>query len=95
MYRKVKVMIMADKFLNDWCKKQYPDRDIISNPISFEELAKDYWSIVETRCKEVTVEYGNDIAIANYKSGFPINNIEQNQYLFKMVIIFIILLIIL
>ncbi len=80
---------MADKFLSQWCTSQYPDRDLVTNPITFEELSKDYWSIVETGSRQAAVDYGNDIEIANYRSGFPIDNVAKNSYLFETVNIYL------
>ena len=35
-----------------------------------ESLIKDYWRIVETQCTEVKVDYGSDLDIQKYRSGF-------------------------
>ena len=36
-------------------------------------LERDYWEIVETHRREVTVEYGNDVDTDTYGSGFPLS----------------------
>lgn len=61
---------MADVFYANWLKKHYNDRDTTHNPPTMEELAKDYWDMVETGTKEATVEYANDIDTLRYASGF-------------------------
>lgn len=37
---------------------------------SVDALIKDYWRIVETQCNEVKVDYGSDLDIQQYRSGF-------------------------
>lgn len=76
---------MADKFKAFWLKqKQFMD-STASNPTAsstatdaeeptIEQLAKDYWDMVETRNREAIVEYANDIDTAEYVSGFQRNN---------------------
>jgi hypothetical protein len=56
---------MADLFRAKWVEKYYPD----GNP-SYDQLARDYWDMVETRTKSAEVEYANDLEIAKYRSGF-------------------------
>ena len=38
-----------------------------------ENLERDFWEIVETHTRQVTVEYGNDVDTATYGSAFPIS----------------------
>lgn len=58
---------MADQFYKNWIDKYHN-----GNPnISLDELAKDYWDIVETGSKKAVVEYANDIDTQKYSSGFP------------------------
>ena len=37
-----------------------------------EELIKEYWRIVEKCEDKVAVEYGNDLDVIEYGSGFPV-----------------------
>eukprot|EP00934_Nitzschia_sp_Nitz4_P008949 Nitzschia sp. Nitz4//scaffold188_size43225//5035//7408//NITZ4_007342-RA/size43225-snap-gene-0.35-mRNA-1//1//CDS//3329539835//8939//frame0 len=36
-------------------------------------LERDYWEIVETRSREIAVEYGNDVDTSEFGSGFPLS----------------------
>lgn len=65
---------MADKFYETWCKQHYGD----AIP-SHEQIAKDYWMIVETQCEKAFVEYGNDIDTKVFGSGFPDNDINNSD----------------
>jgi hypothetical protein len=80
---------MADKFKAAWIEKHYPPSASSSSssaPSSsssgatstgeptHEQLAKDYWDMVETRSREASVEYANDIDTAEYASGFHRND---------------------
>lgn len=56
---------MADAFYKSWIKKHHE-----GETVSLEQVAKDYWDMVETRSTEATVEYANDIDTAEYCSGF-------------------------
>ena len=38
-----------------------------------ENLERDYWDIVETHSRQVTVEYGNDVDAAAFGSAFPLS----------------------
>jgi len=33
-------------------------------------LTRDYWRVVETQCTRVKVDYGSDLDISSYRSGF-------------------------
>lgn len=68
---------MADKFRKEWGEKYYTD----NREMSYEELARDYWTVVETSSKEIEVEYANDIEILKYRSGFvsPRNSTLNNH----------------
>ena len=56
---------MADKFCTAWSEKYYNGGEM-----TMEQLAKDYWDIVETSSKDAVVDYGNDVDTAIYSSGF-------------------------
>lgn len=55
--------------------------DITKYPTS--ELIKDYWHIVETESDSISVDYGSDLDISKYKSGFlrykPNGMIDNNN----------------
>ena len=38
-----------------------------------QNLEQDYWNIVETRSREIAVEYGNDVDTNEFGSGFPLS----------------------
>lgn len=38
-----------------------------------ENVERDYWEVVETHSKEVSVEYGNDVDTQSFGSGFPLS----------------------
>lgn len=57
---------MADKFYNSWIESNHR-----GETVRLEDLAKDYWDLVETNNRAVSVEYGNDIDTNKYSSGFP------------------------
>lgn len=57
---------MADAFYADWCKKHYGEGVTPTQ----EQLAKDYWEMVETNNRQAAVEYGNDLDTTKYMSGF-------------------------
>lgn len=56
---------MADTFKKKWCEKYYE-----GNAATQEQLAKDYWGMVETNNKEAEVSYGNDLDTSTFGSGF-------------------------
>ena len=74
---------MASAFTKDYKAKNYPDHDLVDKEESSdsegrrrfaaENLEHDYWDIVETRSREVAVEYGNDIDTNEFGSGFPLS----------------------
>ena len=61
---------MADAFTRRWSETHYDGQ-----VMSLEDLAKDYWDMVEMGTgfvtKRATVEYANDIDTLKYASGFP------------------------
>jgi len=56
----------ASKFAKEYKNRFYPDLRFTP-----ENLERDYWDIVETRNREVSVEYGNDVDTDKFGSGFP------------------------
>lgn len=54
----------ADQFYKEWVSKYYTETPNI------DQLSKEYWDIVETRKREVAVEYGNDLDTNTVGSGF-------------------------
>jgi len=38
-----------------------------------QNLERDYWDIVETHTREISVEYGNDVDTTDFGSGFPLS----------------------
>ena len=46
--------------------------------MTYDDIARDYWAIVETSIAEVEVEYANDIELMKYRSGFvpPLNHTD-------------------
>eukprot|EP01038_Epipyxis_sp_PR26KG_P007815 gene7815-10617_t len=72
---------MADQFYNDWIQKHY--KNSVTNEIvlpTHEQLAHDYWNMVETNNQEVKVEYANDIDITKYTSGFyTLDDIQKSS----------------
>jgi hypothetical protein len=74
---------MASKVTKEYKAKNYPEHDRLSKCEEGEErerrifkpenLERDYWDIVETRSREVAVEYGNDINTDEFGSGFPLS----------------------
>jgi hypothetical protein len=71
---------MASAFTKDYKAKNYPNDD--ADPDSEdgerarftpENLERNYWDIVETRSREIAVEYGNDIDTNEFGSGFPLS----------------------
>ena len=77
---------MASKFTKEYKARNYPEHDLVNSNSSeevskddarktftAENLEKDYWTIVETRNREIAVEYGNDINTDEFGSGFPLS----------------------
>jgi hypothetical protein len=75
---------MASKFTKEYKAKNYPEHDQVKEQhngveeskrklFCTENLEKDYWSIVETRSREISVEYGNDVNTDEFGSGFPLS----------------------
>ncbi len=63
---------MANEFKAKWVEKYYKDKEtgeINTPPLS--ELEKDYWKVVELQTEELNVEYGNDLDVEEFWSGFP------------------------
>ena len=58
----------ASSFTKDYVAKNYHGNDF-----SPENVEQDYWDIVETRSREVAVEYGNDVDTNEFGSGFPLS----------------------
>jgi histone demethylase JARID1 len=63
---------MADEFAKNWQETHHSGKDA-----DLEVLCKDYWDLVETNSRSVTVEYGNDIDTSVYGSGFPSKSLKQ------------------
>lgn len=73
---------MADTFKRNWIIRQLKFANKLSNKslddidnidisrYSVNTIIKDYWRIVETQSDTVTVDYGSDLDISKYKSGF-------------------------
>ena len=49
-------------------------------PMSLDDLARDYWSMVDTQNKSAVVEYGNDIDVDSYQSGFSAAYESPTEY---------------
>jgi histone demethylase JARID1 len=75
---------MASIKAKQWKHENYPDHDLVKQHavdgedaarklFSPENLERDYWDIVETHNREMTVEYGNDIDVTSFGSGFPLS----------------------
>eukprot|EP01031_Cornospumella_fuschlensis_P042541 gene42541-51979_t len=65
---------MADKFLKEWIDKHY-------NGVTptHQQLAKDYWEMVETAMRTAEVQYGNDVDTTTYGSCFPVDSSSVGQ----------------
>ncbi len=63
---------MANEFKAKWIEHHYKDKEtgVVFTP-ALSELEKDYWRVVETQVEEFNVEYGNDLDVEEYWSGFP------------------------
>jgi histone demethylase JARID1 len=67
---------MADSFYEKWVATHHPTNDTVSQ----EQLAKDYWTVVETNpAEKVDVEYGNDLDTTLYGSGFPPQTAQRSR----------------
>lgn len=75
---------MASAKAKEWKHQNYPDHDLVKqHAVDGEDAArklfipenieKDYWDVVETHNREVTVEYGNDVDVTTFGSGFPMS----------------------
>lgn len=79
---------MASAFTEDYKLRNYPQHDLMINVTKKEDteekdeprttftprnLERDYWEIVETRNREIAVEYGNDVDTNEFGSGFPLS----------------------
>lgn len=66
---------MAETFAKKWYADHYSNSNSSSSSSiripSQEELSKDYWDIVETQKRKVTVEYASDVDSSRFGSGFP------------------------
>jgi len=84
---------MASSFTKDYKAKNYPDDAVpTASPASTpkeatsrgtftpENLELDYWDIVETRNREIAVEYGNDVDTDEFGSGFPLSERGRSVY---------------
>lgn len=59
---------MADRFKKDWTDKHYN-----GNTPTQQQLANDYWDMVETAQKSAEVQYGNDVDTTTFGSCFPLD----------------------
>lgn len=83
---------MASQKAKEWKMKHYPDHDLVKmlaasdnedaarKIMSSENLERDYWDVVETHSREVTVEYGNDVDTTVFGSGFPLSERGRAVY---------------
>jgi len=83
-YSAVDYQHMASIKAKEWKHLNYPDHDLVKQHAVDgedaarklfipENLERDYWDIVETHNREVTVEYGNDVDVTTFGSGFPMS----------------------
>ena len=74
----------ASRFTKDYKAKNYPNHDLVEEDESANSegrarrftahnIEQDYWDIVETRSRDIAVEYGNDIDTNEFGSGFPLS----------------------
>ena len=56
---------MADAFQQKWSEQHHGGA-----AVSQEQLARDYWEMVETSSRAAAVEYGNDLDTTQFMSGF-------------------------
>ena len=86
---------MASAFAKDYKAKNYPEHDLLVSAGVREDstsddarrciytpsnLERDYWEIVETRNREIAVEYGNDVDTNEFGSGFPLSERGRSVY---------------
>jgi histone demethylase JARID1 len=83
-YNPIEYQKMASKFTKEYKANNYPEHELVCQDTNADDeakrkvfsatnLEKDYWSIVETRSREISVEYGNDINTDEFGSGFPLS----------------------
>jgi len=62
-----------------WKNEHYPNHDLLHRHGMSEKCftpaaaEKDFWNVVETHTKQVSVEYGNDVDTQECGSGFPLS----------------------
>lgn len=84
---------MASERTQEWKALNYPDHDLLSRHADVvqedaqraklfrpENLERDYWDIVETHTRPVTVDYGNDVDTEEFGSGFPLSQRGRSVY---------------
>jgi JmjC domain, hydroxylase len=81
---------MASRASKEWKARNYPDddpggrhaenEDRDRRQFTPENLEQDYWEIVETRNREMGVEYGNDVDTNEFGSGFPLSERGRGVY---------------
>lgn len=76
---------VASRRTKEWKDRYYPESDLLMRHANVgdatvrdklftpENLERDYWDIVETHTKHVSVEYGNDVDTGAFGSGFPLS----------------------
>jgi histone demethylase JARID1 len=71
---------MADEFFRKWCLDNHPDKINANNhiKIDMDDLARDYWGMVETQSRDAEVDYANDIETSTYNSGF-LKKVKTNE----------------
>lgn len=85
---------MASAFTKDYKAKNYPEHELLTS-MGIEEdssgtiprrtftpnnLERDYWEIIESRTREIAVEYGNDVDTTEFGSGFPLSERGRSVY---------------
>jgi len=76
---------VASRRTKEWKDRYYPEADLLGRHANVgdesvreklftpENLERDYWDIVETHTKQVSVEYGNDVDTGTFGPGFPLS----------------------
>ena len=76
---------VSSRRTKEWKDRYYPESDLLGRHavgddkavrdklFTPENLERDYWDIVETHTKQVSVEYGNDVDTTVFGSGFPLS----------------------